>query len=1193
MVLNQNGIFKRVDSFYPAFIKQSGFENYLFALWNEQFIFKDYLKQSFDTSSLVSIDYFSKIDYKNHTVKAAVTYLNAIANRYKNDFSKYYKLDNNLNAVKEWQYCGVFENLNKSGLDVKYPPEEKAISKTPFNANSNGFVNWYIPKKNKNSSYQFFSNEKEFGRGVNYAQTFITSESDQTVYINLGIGSAAKLWLNDVLIFEESESHVTELDAHTIKVTIPKGSNRLLIKLANNYSLYFIVRVLDNNGKEVKTLKYSDTYVSYTKSSKDELLVEILPNKFEEFFKNKIKEHPNNFFYEYCLINTYLRNSKEKEAKVIILKYLKKYPKSSLLRNKLMFCYTIEKDYESLKEVKKNMENDDENYYLVQFDKLINTKELFRKDVAEMKKDLIKISNSTDFNLIKLTTQLYILLRENDRVTLEKFVGKMIDEAEKIQSAKLLTTYSSLYRGYFKNDQKTIDILEKTIKDYWRYSAISKLISIYDKLDKKDKVIEKYKSLVNILSDDNSTILDFVRKLHSYQKYEASILYIDMALKNFPYSFVAMRLKGDALLQLNKKEEAIKLYKQSFSYDSGNSSLRKKIMDLEDEISPIEKVVLKNPYEYIKSNRNKGFDNNYGINILLDEFNMILYKEGGNKSRSIVIYEITTDKGVELLKEYNLNLGYGYNLIKSEIVKPDGSIVPAEKSGSNLVFNSLSIGDVIYIDYEGTNSGTGRFYKDFSDSFELNTFHTSFKIVYRVFVAKNLNFKIKVNNGELKYTKKKLSNYILHEWEQGFLEGLPVAESYMPVDVDLAKMIHLSTIESWDVIAKWYSDLVRSSIKYNNTVDDVFNNLFPHGFKSLSEEERAKKIYYYMMNNLTYSYVNFKQSGFIPQKPSKTIKSKLGDCKDFSTLFLALGRKADLDVNLVLISTSDNGQNSLVLPSTGFNHCIAKVMLDGETQYVELTNKFLPFKTIPTSLENALALDIPIDSESNTISELYTLKNVNQTKSVLKVAVELKVKDEEKEMKVTISSKGKTSSYYRSLLSEKNNEILKKEILDFFENIEELDLTLKSYTIDKNIKEDEETIFTSNLTINSKIQKLGKTKMFKLPIITRPYSKDIISLDKREYPIIYFNYENVENYITTYKVLLNEDQKFTEIPESQTLAYKKHQFKITYKLLKDNILEISIDAITDSETILPKDYDGYKTFVKSILEIMDTYIAYK
>ncbi|MEQ3690705.1 MAG: hypothetical protein ABNG98_04245, partial [Flavobacterium sp.] len=91
-----------------------------------------------------------------------------------------------LNVITDWQFCGVFENLNSSGLDTEYEPEIYAKNDKLFDANSNGKIGWYIPKNDQNDGYQFFYNEREYGSGVIFAQTFINVPENKEYLLQFG-----------------------------------------------------------------------------------------------------------------------------------------------------------------------------------------------------------------------------------------------------------------------------------------------------------------------------------------------------------------------------------------------------------------------------------------------------------------------------------------------------------------------------------------------------------------------------------------------------------------------------------------------------------------------------------------------------------------------------------------------------------------------------------------------------------------------------------------------------------------------------------------------------------------------------------------------------------------------------------------------------------------------------------------------
>ncbi|NNK60897.1 MAG: DUF3857 domain-containing protein [Flavobacteriaceae bacterium] len=1196
LVLNEilrveTGQLKTNDDFLKGFLVKPDFEHYLYALWNQAYVFDTYIDTGLNNRNSGRLKTVAKATINNTTVKDAITYLNSVVARNSNDWQAYFDLNEKIDVIKDWQYCGVFENLNESGLDRFYMPEKMAMSAEPFDAKSNGLVNWYVSKNNK-EAYQFFTNHEEYGSGVNYAQTFISSETDQKVHFRIGCGSAFKLWLNDVLIYENPEDVTTDMNAYNVSVNLPKGNNRLLLKTAeSSYGSYFIIAALDENGQAKTNLSYSSAYSDYNKSTKEQIQAKPLNNEFEVFFENKLKNHPNNFFYAYCLSNAYMRSSKHEEAKIVLTPFYEKYPKSSLIRKMLTGVYSLEGDEATVKELADNIELEDPNYYLPLVLKIADYQALQRMSLDELDSFLNKFKKAFDLEVFNITADFMYNARQEDRVKLKRNLNDLIRVAQ--GNTRLLLRYIPLYSILYEDDDTTIKLLEDLNDDHFEYAAVKSLARYYEKQNKKDKVLKLLTKDMSHMQEDNLYLKAIIDKLHNYQEHKKSLEYIDMALDNFPYSFQMMELKGDALLQLDRKKEAIDFYERSLTHNSAHKSLRKKIRDLKNEPNLLNELVLEEAYDFIKEKRGTITENNYGFNILLDDVNYELYGEGGGRYRFVYIYEITSDNGVETFKEYDLGLSGGYDIIKSELVKKDGSIVPAEKSGSSFVFSGLSIGDVIYIDYESSFSSVGRFYRDFSDKYQFEAFHPTVESTMQVLAPKSMNLKYASLNGTLEPKITEKGDMKLYEWSMLDFKGLPQGESYMPNSVDVANYLHVSTIKDWNEISSWYSDLVRSRIEVNSTVEKVFSDLFPNGHKQLSEEERVKIIYNYIRNNFNYSYVSFRQSGFVPQKPSKTIKTSLGDCKDFSTLFVTLANLAELDSNLVLILTSDYGQNELVLPSTDFNHCIAKVKIDGEEQFLELTDKYLPFRALPRSLAGATALEIPFNSDTDKTFDLFKLTDVKREKAVFTNNAVIKVSPSHMDIEMATEFKGHINSYYAGLLSEPNFEVKKQAIDEDLQGRISESFVLEDVTNIERLDDDRIIKFTTHLKIDKKVNKIGGLHVIQLPIVSRPYTSDIISEEDRNYPIEYLNYENVDVYVTTYDIIIEEGQAFSEIPEDASFSFKDHSYSISYKQVKPNHLKVEVNSTPSISNINPEDYEAFKTYVKNVLEVESAFIGYK
>lgn len=1193
LVLLENGNMQCDPDEIGGLINYENYENYLFSNWKVPYFFNDYLDNGFDIYNLDAPHRLPASKINNTTVKNGLYYLQAVTKRYQYQMKEFSSLIENINAIKDWEYCGVFENLNSSGIDVTYKPETDASPYTIFNARSKGKVSWYKPSEN-NEVYQFYTNHSEFGSGVHYAQTFVVSPKKQRVRLKLGKSGLIRVFVNDVLVIEDDDSYVTEMDAYTYEINLQKGVNRFLVKIANkgDGDPYFILRLEDENGKALEGLNTSFKNRNYVKSDLKSINPVNVPHSVEAFFEERLQKNIGDTnLNKFCLFLTYTRNGRYEKAIKFIDKWLSKYPNSSFIKSCLMSCYEETGDESTLKKIQDNVKRLDPKYYLSIMLEFENMDDIMNLDIEAYEAKFREIGNATDYSYMKNFAEFMVLLRQGNKDKLKEVLYSLLIDKDLPSSFKL--TFSDFYSSIFNDDDKTIEILEKYNKEGYDYSVVKYLVYYYSKQNRNEEAIKLYLESLKYYSYDNNIYYDLINLMHDVGEYKRSLPYIDTAIKNFPNSYIFTKLKGNAYLQLDRKEEAIKFYNLAFSRRPSDSKLRKTIYDLQKKKNPLEKFHLKNAYDYIMQNRGKIASNNYGVNELLNQTDILSYKNGGGEFRVTLIYEITSQNGIDIFKEYNLGLYGNYSILKSEAVKLNGDTVPAEKQESDLVFSNLKEGDVIYIDYTKYYSNSGRFYKDYIFNANFSSYHPSLKKVYRVLTEdKNINYSIK--NGEIEYKKSKEEDLYVHEWIALNTSAAPISEDYKPPFVDTTTRLSISSISQWNEIANWYSDLVRKQLRFDDIMKKTFNEIFPNGYEKLSETERAKKIYYYITDNLNYSHVSFRQSGFVPQKPSKTIKTKLGDCKDFSALYLVLARQADLKGNMVLILTSDKGKNKLVLPSSDFNHCIVKVEIDGKEQFLELTDKYLPFKSLPMSLREATGLEIPYESKIKDDNyNLFHFKNELRLLSAFKNEYVMHIKPEESDISLKTNVSGHLASFYIETLKNENKDVLNEKIKE--EILNRANEPVNFINVDNiNINRDKgEVTYNSKLKLNLKINKIGELNAFKIPHFFNAYTRGIVSLEERSYPINYKNYENADLYEESIIIKLEKNKKFTEIPDNINYKFKAHEFSVVYEKIEPNELKISVTSKVNSSSIKPVDYKAYKTFVEEVLDTREKFVVFK
>lgn len=1140
---------------------------------------------------------YKKIDYLSSSPKfkdlPIVKYRKAIFERKRMQFEEAKKSFALLGTINNWQFCGVFENLNGSGLDIEYEPEIYAKNDKLFDANSNGKIGWYNPKSKKDEGYQFFINEGEYGYGIIYAQTFVDSPEKKSFLLSFGASQGLKIFLNDKEIYFNQDIKRTNLDAYTIKIDLEKGINRLLFKLSTSGGNdYFSTQVKNSNGTIADELKFDETFQSYDVSKNENTeIAEVLKLDYEQYFDDLVKKHPDNLLYKLYQFTAYESNNKTASAYEAIEGLDEKYPNSSFIGNYFIRYYTLVGDEEQMRqEVLKNIEKNDVDYYYATLSKTIDSKWLKNSSISDLE---VYKNRSKKYKqrFCELMFSFMIASKKEDINEMFTLLDDIIKESFGNEKIKIVA--ASLY-AKLKNDKtKTISLLEEISKDKIINEVDDLLINYYNELNNKAAVEKIIKRRINEFPYINQFRNDYITILANENKYEEALTVIDENLSNFPYSFTNMEKKATIYNLMKNNKEAEKYIRKSLAHNSGNGNLRKLLYDISKTPDEIDEIATKDIYKLVKARRNSKLKGDYGVVLLLDEYIVNVFPEGGKKSRVSYIFEITSESGIEKMKEYSINLNSN-TIIKSEIIKPDGAIVPAEQGNDLLVFSNLKVGDVIYIEYERIENGTGRFYKDFNLSCYFDSEYPSTEAVFGLITPAECQYYTNFSNGDVTPTTKKINGKNCSIWKRTNIQALPLKEDYSPISSDLTNVIEVGTLKSWSDVSNWYSDLVKKNLKLDKITKDAFNGIFPKGVANLSDEEKAKSIYAYIEKNITYSSLDFRQSGYVPQKPSKTITTKLGDCKDVSTLFVALSQYAGLKSNLVLVSTNDNGFNSMRLPSRDFNHCIVQTRIDNKVVFLELTDKYLPYRMLPSSLYKANALVISFDKKENEVSKLINISFDSDIQNVLKTSSVITLDDKSKVFVNTHTIEGATKSYYNELFSEATTEdVREKEIEKGYNKQLQKVISLQSVKLVSNEIFDKALTYETKFSINESLQKVGGLKITEIPFIDKVYTRDIISTEGRKFDINYFNYENNNKYESEVILNIPADKKFSEIPESKTFSFKNQNYTLKFELLKDNSLKIKRDVTILWDNIAPKDYLEYKKFVEEVIAAEEQIVGFK
>jgi TPR repeat protein len=157
-----------------------------------------------------------------------------------------------------------------------------------------------------------------------------------------------------------------------------------------------------------------------------------------------------------------------------------------------------------------------------------------------------------------------------------------------------------------------------------------------------------------------------------------------------------------------------------------------------------------------------------------------------------------------------------------------------------------------------------------------------------------------------------------------------VPSSYLPF-----RMIQTSEYGSWQDVAAWAAGLFTPSPP-SPGLNAVVRQLGSTG----TEEVKASQALHWVQDEIRYFSVALGENSHRPQPPDAVLKRRFGDCKDKSSLLIAMLAQLGIKSEPVLVSARSPEFPNKLLPSPSwFDHVIVRVRADGKTYYVDPTRE--------------------------------------------------------------------------------------------------------------------------------------------------------------------------------------------------------------------------------------------------------------
>ncbi len=872
------------------------------------------------------------------------------------------KVIDDLGLLRSFMMIGPFENISGSGYGISYPQERELRLDAGYTGKNNNTVEWHSLNNEVPSGWVFAQNSYADRNAVIYYHANIRSPDDRPARIGFGASASFKVYLNDNLVLADSVFRNTGADTYMQTVKLRKGDNRLLVKICfENTPGNFLIRCTDTLGRKMNDLEYSNRSGEYQESRATFDYLARTPNIDEQVaqLKARIHENPTNLEYPIALMRVYNGQELTDEAQALARKQLKKWPKSALWH--ALYAEALRRG-SKLTDAATALRT---AYRLCPLHAGAWEYELgILISSAGERKALQFLNDSPDHHKKSstgLSTRFQLAAKLGDETAA---LAALTELEEKHGSAPDVVLMLATFYANQGETKKAESLLKDHLKSAHSSTMLyNQLAALYLKMGEIEKAFDTYTECLRY-NPVAPGIFGYLARLSLQRRdYSKAEKYIEQALATAPNSSELLNLKGAILSAQEKYESAAKIYEKNLRYNHADFTAWDRLFQLRGKPQPASLAPLPSLDTLMAYARYwDKIDGDLGT-ILSHTKDVFLYPSKCSRERSFLAVHLPTQSAIDAWKEYSISYNGYYqvlNVNRAFSRRSTGEETPADIEGNMVVFKTLAPGDLIVLEYTLENHYTGdmagHIWGEHSFDLPVPVFQTKLRLV----TPATDTIPYALYGDSIQVETKTEDDYRITAFERPRYANPPTEPFTLQTPPD-ENRVGYSTIPGWKYVSQWYKNLTKGKLEQTAEIREVADSLLAG---ATTDAEKAHRIHSYITGTIRYSYVPFRQSAWIPQASSEVLASRIGDCKDMSTLAKAFFDYAGIKSNLVLVNTRD--QNSVYSTYVGpdFNHCIVSYTIGNTTRYVDPTNPYLPSHELAKMDQGSLALIIADDSDS-------------------------------------------------------------------------------------------------------------------------------------------------------------------------------------------------------------------------------------
>jgi tetratricopeptide (TPR) repeat protein len=878
------------------------------------------------------------------------------------DLGEAMRIIRDMGIARTWMFIGPFDNISNSGYNRVFPPETEIDFSRTYQGKDGNDTKWSVLDNKAPSGWIFSEHHSQSRNAVLYFYCAVSSRTACRANLAFGASGSFKIFLNGACVCADSVFRNTGTDIFMQKVTLKAGSNSLLVKLCHEWSATisddnklsnFQLRFLDSTYTACKGISYSLVPVQPEKGGAPGCCYSPSPiaDTIVRTLSARLKKNDNDMDAAILLIKALNGLEKTDDGQILARQYLRKFPQSSLWHQ----LYA-----ESLLRAKKFTEGETElktAYSLCHQNHMAWAKELHsvsqRSDPVKVLDFIDKSPEPVKSSLAALIARLTANMDQENKAE----VLKNIVELEKKYSLNELAC--AVLAGVFieQGDAKKAETL---IRGYLSHRHTdSRMYKVLASLAIKQGDLRKATDIIfeSLTYDPENAAMYYTLASFTYsgKKFGAAKDYIDKCLAIMPADADALNLRGNILISLGDAKQARQTFTDAIRFTSDDFNAWESLRNLENKPALESLAPIPSPDSVIQETRSWKFRSHENGAILSWIEDVFYYPSRCSRERTFFVVALPTQKAIDIWKEYSIDYNAHFQALhvtRALSYRSDGSQVQADVMKNKVVFKSLQPGDCIVLEWSLKNYYMGDMARNVYGSQEFELSYPVFDTRLRLVTPASDTIPYQVFGDSIAAVAALRDDYRVMEFRHPAHKNA-LEETFTATDWPGKRKVNYSTFSGWSDIAKWYDGLTRH--KQDNTLElkALADSLFAG---CDSPVQKAGRVHEYITGSIRYSYVPFRQSGWIPQDAHDVLATKIGDCKDMASLGKSLLDIAGIPSCLVLVNTEVRHYTDHTYVGPDFNHCILCYTAGGTDRFLDLTASDYPVTGLPKDDQGALAL---------------------------------------------------------------------------------------------------------------------------------------------------------------------------------------------------------------------------------------------